>query len=61
MNERNRQTGASERRGWTPQPKAGQVPTGDNPQPKPPAGGFNTPPTTSRDQPPSPPASDSDS
>jgi hypothetical protein len=59
MSERDRQHGPSERRGWTPQPNAGQVPTGDIPDPKPPTGGFNNPPTTSQDQP--PPASDSDS
>lgn len=52
MSERNRDYGPSERSGYTPQPQAGQIPTGDNPNPKPPEGGFNTPPTTSQDQPP---------
>lgn len=42
-----------EEKGW--KPNAGQTPAGDNPNPKPPAGGFSKPPSS-----PPPPSDDSD-
>jgi hypothetical protein len=49
-----RHPGPREDRGW--KPNAGQTPAGDNPNPKPPAGGFSKPPTS-----PPPPSEDSGS
>lgn len=50
-----RHPGSHEERGW--KPNAGQTPVGDNPNPKPPAGGFSKPPSS----PPPPPSDDSGS
>jgi hypothetical protein len=49
-----RHPGPHEERGY--KPNAGQTPAGDNPSPKPPAGGFSKPPSK-----PPPPSDDSGS